>query len=271
MSNLQFSVDNQGVAILGSEYCSGYIDSLGKWNTGFYCPSSDETVDVFCCGSSVHKYCCTKKDQVIQEELEGLTVVIGVLVGASTALLLLAIVFCVCCPWCQNYRRKKPDKSKVSVYRPMHPHSSASGATINYSGSWTPITPSQTVQDNSSSAQQSVQLYSQGMSHCSTLPHNLSQHSSFRMREELTDKDQIDRQYSTLGRHPREQPPAYHILPRSSYLLVPQDTPDLLCETKIQEDTAYHSLSQSMVKVNMINRDNEVEVEEEETFQSTKF
>ena len=42
-------------------------------------------------------------------------------------------------------------------------------------------------------------------------------------------------------------------------------------ETKIQEDTAYHSLSQSMVKVNMINRDNEVEVEEEETFQSTKF
>ena len=26
-------------AVLGSEYCSGYIDVLGKWNTGFYCPT----------------------------------------------------------------------------------------------------------------------------------------------------------------------------------------------------------------------------------------
>ena len=39
---------------------------------------------------------------------------------------------------------------------------------------------------------------------------------------------ETDRKYGTLGRQPREQPPAYHILPRSSYLLIPQDTPDLL-------------------------------------------
>jgi len=39
-------------------------------------------------------------------------------------------------------------------------------------------------------------------------------------------------------------------------------------ETKIQADTALHSLSQSMAKVNMleINKD-----EEEEIYQSTKF
>jgi hypothetical protein len=58
-------------AVLGSEYCSGYIDSLGKWNTGFYCPSIEESIDVFCCGSATHKYCCTKRDQVIQTEVEG--------------------------------------------------------------------------------------------------------------------------------------------------------------------------------------------------------
>ena len=57
-------------AILGSEYCSGYMDSLERWNTGFYCPNSDESQDVFCCGSETHKYCCTKKDQVIQSEVQ---------------------------------------------------------------------------------------------------------------------------------------------------------------------------------------------------------
>ena len=58
-------------AILGSEYCSGYIDSVGKWNTGFYCPSSDDNENIFCCGRPEDKFCCTKKDQVVQEEVEG--------------------------------------------------------------------------------------------------------------------------------------------------------------------------------------------------------
>ena len=99
-------------AILGSEYCSGYIDLLGKWNTGFYCPSSGENRNVFCCGSDTHKYCCTKKDQMIQEDMEGLTMVIGFLVGASTALLLLTIISCICCPWCPNYKKKDMEKHK---------------------------------------------------------------------------------------------------------------------------------------------------------------
>ena len=30
--------------MLGSEYCSGYIDVLGKWNTGFYCPTRWKTI-----------------------------------------------------------------------------------------------------------------------------------------------------------------------------------------------------------------------------------
>ena len=69
-SNLKMSPSSFFSAVLGSEYCSGYMDALGKWNTGFYCPNSDESSDVFCCGTEIHKYCCTKKDKVIQSEVQ---------------------------------------------------------------------------------------------------------------------------------------------------------------------------------------------------------
>ena len=61
---------SSSLPVLGSEYCSGYEDAVGKWNTGFYCPASDESQDVFCCGTEYHKYCCTKKDQVIQSQVQ---------------------------------------------------------------------------------------------------------------------------------------------------------------------------------------------------------
>jgi hypothetical protein len=73
------------------------------------------------------------------------------------------------------------------------------------------------------------------------------------------------RQYGTLGRQGR--PPPYHILPRASYLLIPQDTPDLLSESRIQADTVLHSLSQSLGRVDGQPRDEE----EESLYQATKF
>ena len=36
-----------------------------------FCVLSDESGDVFCCGSPSHKYCCTRRDQVLQQEMEG--------------------------------------------------------------------------------------------------------------------------------------------------------------------------------------------------------
>ena len=72
---------------------------------------------MFCCGSDTHKFCCTKKDQILEEEMEGLTVMIGVLVGASTAILLLTIISCVCCPWCPNYNKKDMEKFKGTSYK----------------------------------------------------------------------------------------------------------------------------------------------------------
>ncbi|XP_023320193.1 protein shisa-4 [Eurytemora carolleeae] len=117
MSNLQLPQHHQTEAVLGSEYCSGYFDSLKNWNNGFYCPSMEDSIDVFCCGSPTHKYCCTKKDQVIQTEVESVTILIGVVVGAATALLLLTMVACVCCSWCPLYRKKTPLKYRGSMYR----------------------------------------------------------------------------------------------------------------------------------------------------------
>ena len=28
--------------ILGSSYCSGFVDTTGRWNSGFYCPETEE-------------------------------------------------------------------------------------------------------------------------------------------------------------------------------------------------------------------------------------
>lgn len=273
MANLQFPINQDG-AVLGSEYCSGYIDLVGKWNTGFYCPASDQSVDVFCCGSPSHKYCCTKRDQVLQEEMEGLTVMIGVVVGASTALLLLTIVTCVCCPWCplNTSGRKQQQKNRGSMYRlATQPESASSGVTNMYSmttgGSSGSSTPHLPPLHSSSSTSGPAPGPGHQMSHSHTLPHSLSHHHSFRVARDGSDDSErhdLGRRYGTLGRMPREQPPAYHILPRASYLLIPQDTPDLLSESRIQADTALHSLSQSLAKVDILDQ-------EEDLYHSTKF
>ena len=38
------------------------------------------------------------------------TILIGIVVGAATAVLLLTMVACVCCAWCPLYKKKTPAK-----------------------------------------------------------------------------------------------------------------------------------------------------------------
>jgi len=272
MANLRFPVNSEEVVIIGSEYCAGYIDLLGQWNSGFYCPSNDQSDTVFCCGSDTHRYCCTKKDQMIQDDMEGLSLVIGMMVGISTALLLLTIIACICCPCCPNYKKKDVDKYRGSVYRLTHPGSSDSRTTASYSvsngasGPSTPVASATTL----AGLETGGKMYRQGIVHSNTLPHSLSHHTSFRVRDNGHAINETARKYGTLGRQPREQPPAYHILPRSSYLLIPQDTPDLLSETKIQADTALASLTHSLGRQED-RMEEEKQEEEEDIYQSTKF
>lgn len=51
-------------AVLQADFCSGYVDQFGKWNTGFPCPWVDSTVPGFCCGTEHYKYCCSGKMMV---------------------------------------------------------------------------------------------------------------------------------------------------------------------------------------------------------------
>jgi len=252
---MRFPADVGDGAILGSEYCSGYIDLVGQWNTGFYCPNSGENSNVFCCGTQTHKYCCTKKDQMVQEDMEGITVIVGFLVGASSAILLLTIISCICCPWCPNYRRKVVEKSST-FHQGSH--------MINTAGS--------TNHTNQRLSYLGGEFYRQGsntLPHSHTLPNTLSHQHSFRSGAGGCDGD---RKYWTLGRESRNNPPTYHLLPRSSYLLIPQDTPDLICDTRRHADTTLNPLTQSRVMINTVDMvDKQKQEVDNDIYQSTKF
>jgi len=286
MSNLQLPQTYQNEAVLGSEYCSGYFDSLKNWNNGFYCPSVEDSIDVFCCGSSTHKYCCTKKDQVIQEEVESVTILIGIVVGASTALLLLTIVGCVCCSWCPLYTKKSHHKNRggpASVYR-LEPGGSEHSAVTNMysmstpaSRSTTPLPQHMMHSEAIASSRDNLHLVNTGMSHSYTLPHSMSHHHGLRSGSvNNSRREMVERRYGTLGRQPKEQPPPYHILPRSSYLLIPQDTPDLLSGGPLEKvGVTFQGLDDD----DKIVKDQEVveglhhqqDDEEEDLYHSTKF
>jgi hypothetical protein len=45
--------------VFGTEFCTGFVDHHGNWNNGFPCPSSNISTKGFCCGDSIHRYCCT--------------------------------------------------------------------------------------------------------------------------------------------------------------------------------------------------------------------
>ena len=85
---------------------------VGKWNTGFYCPDSEDRGSGYCCGSDHHKYCCSASQQVGIQHVENITLLIGVLVGVATAILMIIVVVCVCSPWSYYKRRKHTDKQQ---------------------------------------------------------------------------------------------------------------------------------------------------------------
>nr|XP_040564155.1 LOW QUALITY PROTEIN: uncharacterized protein LOC121114297 [Lepeophtheirus salmonis] len=235
MANLQLPLNQDHEVVLGSEYCSGYKDPISnEWHTGFYCPASDESENVFCCGSSFRKYCCTKKDKVLQSEIQDLTILIGIIVGASAAIMIITLVSCFCCSCCILYK-KRNSSSNGSMYR-FHNASEHSGVTNMYSlsgGASRTGTPQlnsghyhRMMHEETAAALSHHHRHYQrngGMSHSHTLPHNLSHHSKNRQSEVNTQNHEQVRAYGTLGRMPRERPPPYHDLPASAYLPPPQN------------------------------------------------
>ena len=82
--------------------------------------------------------------------------------------------------------------------------------------------------------------------------------------------------YGTVGRKPREQPPAYHILPRSSYLVLPpgesepSPAPDLLQDHDHNTGARAGLINIPGPKLDVIDTDR-VDPDEEDIYISTKF
>lgn len=122
---------DQDHEVLGAEFCSGYTDVYGKWNTGFYCPSLGNGETVYCCGTTTYKYCCTRKDQ---QPTFGVSqsVVLGSALGAILMLILVTLVSCIVCRKCLPYRRQHPSLGGGPLYS-IHCSSTASGVANMYS------------------------------------------------------------------------------------------------------------------------------------------
>ncbi|KAK2724978.1 hypothetical protein QYM36_001434 [Artemia franciscana] len=61
---------NDDHEVLGTEFCSGYVDTFGKWNTGFYCPQVDVAEASYCCGTQTFKYCCSGKELGLERKTD---------------------------------------------------------------------------------------------------------------------------------------------------------------------------------------------------------
>lgn len=224
--------------ILGSSYCSGFVDSNGRWNQGFYCPETEEISDVFCCGSQTDKFCCTKADQRIMDDGERYSnTVTLILVSLFGLLLVITSVSCIFCSslhnlWCWRRSRKMLDKWQMSRAGPRVPDTGPasldSGALVTSSSCDTFLgPPGARDQYLASTCQTQVIL--------APLDNDLS-----------ILKNQARDGLGTLSRNHHGHPPPYNILPLGSYIIVPQDSlvsgsgqaPDLICETQAQVDAA---------------------------------
>ncbi|XP_021929602.1 uncharacterized protein LOC110834590 isoform X2 [Zootermopsis nevadensis] len=137
-SNVQFkhkmsadSSHSEETVALGSEFCSGYIDTMGKWTNGFYCPG-ELAEEQFCCGTANFKYCCAQREQVLTQDTSRLPLLLGVMFGAVTAILIVTVMMCWFCACCFFYKKRQPRVSGGPLYR-MHCSSTASGVANMYS------------------------------------------------------------------------------------------------------------------------------------------
>lgn len=122
---------SQDHEFLGSDYCSGYTDIFGKWNTGFDCPRMGNGETVFCCGTVTYKYCCTRRDQHSSSGISQ-SVLIGSALGSVLVVVLVTLVSCFICRKCVPYRRAHPSLNGGPLYT-MHCSSTASGMANLYS------------------------------------------------------------------------------------------------------------------------------------------
>ncbi|KFM62476.1 Protein shisa-9, partial [Stegodyphus mimosarum] len=126
--------------VLGADFCSGYTDIFGKWNTGFDCPRMGNGETVYCCGTVTYKYCCTRRDQHTGTGISQ-SVLLGSALGSVLMVILVTLVSCLICRRCVPYRRAHPSLNGGPLYT-MHCSSTTSGMAnmYSFSGQTTAVT-----------------------------------------------------------------------------------------------------------------------------------
>lgn len=94
--------------VLNPNFCSGYQDAFGNWNTGFPCPSDSQR---FCCGTDTFKYCCTGQERATPAPVsieDPLLLVLAITLGVAAGVTLLTLVACFVIPGCTLYKKRRP-------------------------------------------------------------------------------------------------------------------------------------------------------------------
>jgi len=131
--------------VLNVDFCSGYVDAFGKWNTGFPCPWLESTVPGLCCGTDTYKYCCTGKEKIDPSPTvaeDPLLLVLAITLGVAAGITLLILVACFVCPGCLLHQKRRPGplyrlpcSSTMSTYVPATTAAGSQRADVRTSGS----------------------------------------------------------------------------------------------------------------------------------------
>ncbi|KAG8182195.1 hypothetical protein JTE90_004133 [Oedothorax gibbosus] len=125
-------LSSQDHEVLGADFCSGYTDIFGKWNTGFECPRMGNGETVYCCGTTAYKYCCTRRDQHSSSSISQ-SVLLGSALGSVLVIVLVTLVSCLVCRRCSLYRRATHPSLNGGPLYAMHCSSTGSGLAGAYS------------------------------------------------------------------------------------------------------------------------------------------
>ncbi|XP_042902685.1 uncharacterized protein [Parasteatoda tepidariorum] len=117
--------------VLGVDFCSGYTDIFGKWNTGFNCPRVGNSKVVYCCGTVTYKYCCTRRDHHSGSGISQ-SVLLGSALGSMVVIIFVTLVSCLICRRCVPYRRHHASLNGGPLYA-LHCSSTTSGMANVYS------------------------------------------------------------------------------------------------------------------------------------------
>lgn len=136
-------------SVLGEDFCPGYSDPFGNWQTGFPCPQLDDETPGLCCGVDNLKYCCNGLGpKHIVNDVTHLPLVMGIVFGVSVAMIVSVVVCCFKCSCCLLYKKRQPANTGP-LYHLHCPSSGSNGGVANMYSFSSEATPQDTPRSSS--------------------------------------------------------------------------------------------------------------------------